>query len=378
MKKNISATICIFFMSITSSARGYESDNEKEDALMIEQYLHDADAEKIIALLSNKNINIDPIASFRSRSLVIDYIKSMNKSEAENCRKAAAVYERIWLNEANLNNKAIDLNTDNDNFNCSDAAKKIEKTNSGSSSAIIELIKEDDASDVIFYILRNENIIIDPTHKEGILKYLIDYVKPISPNNYEDNKDAYLAISKIDTDNPLYKNKYKYYLNQIQASNESIEGKYVKDKDDFSGIVFYTNKSKPRYMDDRSYIQTYFATKKEDGMIIQRTVINYSSNEWLFIEKVSVNIDGKIYNINIDKSDWKRDHNTRIWEWSDTASSWDDIELLKKIAYSKKSTLRFYGKNYYSDMVINNSDKQSLRDSIELYKYLAKKWGVGE
>ena len=57
-----------------------------------------------------------------------------------------------------------------------------------------------------------------------------------------------------------------------------------------------------------------------------------------------------------------------IWEWVDVSATDADIEMLKAIASSKETIVRFKGDQYYYDLVVSQSDKNGIKDVLAAYE----------
>ena len=166
--------------------------------------------------------------------------------------------------------------------------------------------------------------------------------------------------------------------------------------DTFNNMDFYYPKAMPTseakfIIDERTFVLPYI--KRVGNMCALAITINYLSDDWLFINNFEVNVDG---NIIFKSSDYTNDLNFNrdnsdgyIYEtYQDIiANSWDPtvdeswLSMLREIANSQKSTIRFYGTQYYDDFVVSEKDKQSIKDILDTWDLLVELYGqlkIGE
>ena len=145
---------------------------------------------------------------------------------------------------------------------------------------------------------------------------------------------------------------------------------FKKTTDSIRGYAWYDVQSMPKYTNIRSYFLPYIATDLKTGEFESlRIKAHYTGDKWLFWKKLTVNVDGEntyIYPPNY--SDVKRD-NARgdVWETYDFRATDSDIELLRKIAKSKKTIVRFEGDQYYKDVEVTAADKQGIKQMLTAY-----------
>jgi hypothetical protein len=136
--------------------------------------------------------------------------------------------------------------------------------------------------------------------------------------------------------------------------------KLSKRYDKFQDITWYSSPNSPRYRNYNAFY-IYFGSS-DNSKLPLRLVVQYESDDWLFIDSAAVNVDGENYSIS---GDWERDHDSRIWEWID--ETLDDREMIEAIIKSKSAVIRFEGNQYYNTRTISASQKQSMRDVLLAY-----------
>lgn len=133
-----------------------------------------------------------------------------------------------------------------------------------------------------------------------------------------------------------------------------------KRYDKFQDITWYQSPNSPRYRNYNAFY-IYFGTS-DNSKLPLRLVVQYESDDWLFIQSAEVNVDGVNYSIS---GDWERDNDSRIWEWID--EKLDDREMIEAIIGSKSAIIRFEGNQYYNTRTISATQKQSMRDILFAY-----------
>ena len=146
--------------------------------------------------------------------------------------------------------------------------------------------------------------------------------------------------------------------------------KMRKSYDDMKGITWYYDKTSPKYVNSRTNIYSYIG-KKENSKPFLRFVIQYVADDWLFIEKYIIKVDGKTYTITEDKyGEIETDNGGGIWEWLDRSADSDEFEIMKAIANGKQVKIRFSGKKYHKDRTVTSKEKIAMKNIIDAYEAL--------
>lgn len=160
--------------------------------------------------------------------------------------------------------------------------------------------------------------------------------------------------------------------------------------DEFSNVDLYYPKAMPTngtkfIINERTLMLPFI--NGMDNMYALSIKINYMSDDWLFIKSFEVNVDG---NIIFNSSDYTnglkfdRDNSDGyIYETYQhiVAYSYDStvdeawLSILREIANSQKSTIRFHGTQYYDDFVVSEKDKQSIKDILDTWDLLVELYG---
>ena len=101
-----------------------------------------------------------------------------------------------------------------------------------------------------------------------------------------------------------------------------------------------------------------------------RLKVIYFGDSWLFLRGVIFDIDDETYPLSYSQGEYFRDNNWDVWEVIDKEVSDTDKVLLREIANSKTTVIRFQGSQYYHDMTVSQAEKQGIQDTLELAEYL--------
>ena len=158
-------------------------------------------------------------------------------------------------------------------------------------------------------------------------------------------------------------------------------GNMNKERDDMRDIVFYTHKDEPSALNSYSgfdivsalnRIELYIAAQKSENVSL-RMKNTYVADDWLFIESYRVKADDVIYDIIVNYEDIKRDNSSgKIIEWMDEKVLNEREVMLRAIASSKNTVIRYNGKQYYKDRTISEPEKKRIRDVLFAYEALSK------
>lgn len=105
--------------------------------------------------------------------------------------------------------------------------------------------------------------------------------------------------------------------------------------------------------------------------------LNYTDAEtdagWIFFDNVVFSVDGENMTKTFSRSDIVRDNDTDVWETADFVPDTSEIKLLKSIANSNETIIRFQGSKWYYDHVVTNEEKEAISDVLVAYEYLSEK-----
>lgn len=190
---------------------------------------------------------------------------------------------------------------------------------------------------------------------------VIGHVRPLPAREATANKRGYEALARLDPENANYASKAKQYAAAEIQQRSALLRTLKKKTDSFNDVTFYHHPSEPRYADTRTYFLPYIVRK--DGRVWMRFQAHYTSDSWLFVQRLLFNIDGNIRRF--PTATWKRDNDSEIWEWADVLVDNNLKDLMLEIANSNKTVARFEGRQYYKNVTVRASDKQAIKDMFE-------------
>ena len=142
---------------------------------------------------------------------------------------------------------------------------------------------------------------------------------------------------------------------------------FKQDEFDEYGRTWVHSKTEAKYRNQNAYY-CYFQINSDKSVSNFRFVIQYESDDWLFIENCIFNIDGD--NIRFTPSKMERDNDSRIWEWCDEKLHGSDVELIRKIATAKSVKVKLNGKQYYDTRTIKEREIKAIKNTLYYYELL--------
>lgn len=154
--------------------------------------------------------------------------------------------------------------------------------------------------------------------------------------------------------------------NKIKAPPESTNplARLKTKVDKIEGVTWYYDNSTPRPA-LRSILYGYIG--KATGRPYLRVYIQYSGESWLFVHKALIVADERRFEVT---GDWSKDSYTKVWEWNDHSAGPEQIDMLKAVANSKSTTIRFYGRQYIDDRTVTSAGKAAIKNILEGYAAL--------
>jgi hypothetical protein len=155
---------------------------------------------------------------------------------------------------------------------------------------------------------------------------------------------------------------------QALLAGMRVEEDYVR------GIKFYYPMAFPYYTDYwgadvRCFALPYLGVQGNNVWL--RLVCDYTSGDWIFFEKIIFAVDDARYYKYFNYYDVVRDNAYGdIWEYVDIDVGAEEIEILRAIAESDTTIIRFEGDNYYDDFTVTQADKNAIRDILKVYDAL--------
>jgi hypothetical protein len=208
-----------------------------------------------------------------------------------------------------------------------------------------------------------------------------------------DFRNAKINIDRLLVSHPLSEEAKKAkpmedIINKGIDSEKLLKIKQEKDRlsnatknmwvkvDDINDITIYRDKSSPRYVNYNGFYASIRDSKEMDPLLILH--IQYVADDWLFINGYQIKVDGVSYSITENGyGEIKSDNGDgEIWEWLTRTVGASEYEIIKAIAYGKEVKIRFNGKDYNKDKIINESQKLALRNVLNTFEALGGKVSI--
>lgn len=138
--------------------------------------------------------------------------------------------------------------------------------------------------------------------------------------------------------------------------------------DSVTNKKWYYARTTTQYVDSNS-LHLYMGQEQGSDPYL-RFRIQYAGDDWLFINKFTLNVDGEVFVIEPDYGDMERDNDSDVWEWYDINPSDENVSMLKAIMNSKKAVIRCEGDQYYRDRTITATEKKALKAVLTGYNAL--------
>jgi hypothetical protein len=186
-------------------------------------------------------------------------------------------------------------------------------------------------------------------------------------NDYPASKEAVTAKKEIvNVEKTLEERREKWKRLENQKNIETSH-------DEFKGRTFYEDKRGKKYhvdldniLDPDTKVNLYFSIPDNDNRAeALHFEVGYKDDDWLFVRKVTFLIDGKKYTI---EGDFKRDHAYGdVYEWYSTPVNSHIHNVIKALMNGDDIKVRYTGKQYYDDGIINEEQQQALKNIYNLY-----------
>lgn len=238
----------------------------------------------------------------------------------------------------------------------------------------------------------------DSKNWENVLKQSGDFLKdwPNSPNikeveamqanakefywnslkTYQKNKSWLLALRDAKLlqtyfpKDPEIQSAIDSINRQISERRTELLALFVPERDEVRDLTWYTPSSAPKYVNDRCAIYPYLS-KTDSGTVSLRLKVVYTGDNWLFLSGVIFDIDSQNNLLSYAQGDYYRDNAWGdVWEIIDKEANETDKNLLRSVANSEKTIIRFQGSLYHYDMTVSQAEKKAIQDTLELAEYL--------
>ena len=211
---------------------------------------------------------------------------------------------------------------------------------------------------------------------------LIGKITGVDLNNAEAILAAKTAYDELPEEYKTYVEKSKdleamaQQVNQLKKeAGERLLNDMRKDEDRVRNMCFYYPSAWKFYSngswaaDQRSFVLPYLGY--QDGRYWVRLVFNYTDDDWVFFEKITVAADSERFFKFFSYNDVVRDNDGGdVWEYVDIEVNDSDIKMLRAIADSEETIIRFEGDDYYNDFTVKDSDKEAIKAVLDAYEFL--------
>ncbi len=163
-------------------------------------------------------------------------------------------------------------------------------------------------------------------------------------------------------------------LETIQKEQaEGLLSKMRKEEDKVQGVSFYYPSAWKFYADgswvadQRCFLLPYIG--RDSNRIWMRMVFNYTGDDWVFFDHITVVADGERFSKSFKYFDMVHDNGGGVvWEYIDVEAFDSDLKMLRAIANSSETIIRFEGDDYLHDLTVKDSDKAAIREALAAYE----------
>ena len=235
-----------------------------------------------------------------------------------------------------------------------------------------------DSSDFLYdngtLVLTNtNNIEIKKLSAEDILEYLIQEESKANFSGVIHFADIISKYYPDSAENSAAEKKKESVTSAIEVAGKAALQKLNTEYDKVEKLTWYDHKNKPQYTDICCYIYPYIG-QMDDGFTWLRVKLNYTDAQtnagWIFFDNVIFSVDGENTTKYFDSSDITRDNDTEVWEIADFAPEASEVQLLKNIANSNETIIRFQGAEHYVDHIVTDKEKAAINDVLTAFNYL--------
>ncbi len=209
------------------------------------------------------------------------------------------------------------------------------------------------AADIMEYLVQEEN----SGNKSGVI-----CLADILANFFAESDEATAAAGKKSTIVAAIKTEGEAALKTLNATYDKVQK-----------LTWYQSKSQPQYVDICCYLYPYIG-RYDNGSTWLRVAVNYTDARtdagWIFFNTIIFSVDGENTTKRFNRSDILRDNDTEVWETADFEPNATEIALLRNIANSNETIIRFQGDEYYYDHIVTAKEKTAILDVLTAYDYL--------
>lgn len=194
--------------------------------------------------------------------------------------------------------------------------------------------------------------------------------KDIAADRLRDSIEL-VKIQKADEAIQAEKEKISEAIKVFKSGIKDFSYRMYQDEFQPEVSFFYPPKA-PKYT-NVNWLYPYFVFS--GSTIGARYRIQYEADDWLFINSVQIKItnqDNSTDIIDFYSGSFKRDNNSRIWEWADFELPAKMYLDLHQISSAKTAKIRFNGLNYHKERLMTNNEKSSIASFLKIYEqYIA-------
>ncbi len=144
-------------------------------------------------------------------------------------------------------------------------------------------------------------------------------------------------------------------------------------KDEFkNGNFLWVMPNSSSKFRSQNRVYAYFALEKGHASNL-RIVIQYTSDDWLFIQSCDFNVDGHVYNFTPTKMETDNGivgDESMIWEWCDDEIGYSDYSTFKAIGNANKVKMKLNGSQYYDARNLTKKEIYYIGQTLKYYKKL--------
>jgi len=198
--------------------------------------------------------------------------------------------------------------------------------------------------------------------------------------NSKEVTEAKILLNKANSELDKIKKEKELILEEQKKLKKTIieqaTKKMRKKVDKLENITWYRDRTSPQYTNYNGFF-LYIGDRGFDYPTL-RLRIQYKDSDWLFIEKYIIYVDGLKYKtIETKYGDVERDNGSGgVWEWLDipvNKNSEDivnDFDVIRAIINGKDVKLKFIGSQYSKVKTITKTQKNALKNVLEVYEVL--------
>ena len=264
-----------------------------------------------------------------------------------------------------------------------DAINKLGKVTLDNSSKVLEVVKQyGELSDEAKKLVSNYDKLTEAEKQvddilAGVLVGKIDAIGTVGVSSGSKIAAAEEAYSVLGDDAKKKVTNYSKltaaraeYDKLLEKEYESALSRLKNTKDEVANYSFYSHKNQPEYINQRCSVLPYISVGSEP---ILRLRINYAGRDWVFFQGVIFAVDDKRYTKTFGYNEVLRDNaGGTVGEIVDVVADDDDIKMLREMADSKKTVIRFQGDDYRHDYTLTKADKDAIKDVLLVYDHMVK------